>query len=93
MKESIERLARKKAEESAKQEALTIHFIAYLPFVLIACIMAATGVPTILYTIVILTGLIVASVLYFVEKEYAYKKHFEKYLEEFNILRGAGNNE
>jgi hypothetical protein len=49
MKESIEKLARKKAEESAKQEALTIHFIAYLPFVLIACIMAATRVPTILH--------------------------------------------
>ena len=89
----IEELAREKAEKSAKQDALTAHFIAYLPFVLIACIMAATGSPTVLYTIVLLTGLFVASVIYLVEKEYAYKKYSEKYLAEFTILRGAGDKE
>ena len=93
VKESIEKLAREKAEKAAKQEALTTHFIAYLPFVLIACVMAATGVPTVLFTIVILTGLFVGLVIYLSMKSYAYKKHYEKYLEEFTILRGAGDKE
>ena len=92
-KESIEKLAREKAEKAAKQEALTVQFIADLPFVLIACIMAATGVPTVLYTIVILTGLFVAMVVYFAEKEYAYKKHYANYLREFTILGEAGDKE
>jgi len=91
MTEEIEKLAREKAEKSAKQEALTAHFISYVPFVLIACIMAVTRSPTILYTIVLLTGLFAASVMYFVVKEYAYKKHYETYFKEFTILRRVGD--
>jgi len=92
-KESIEKLAREKAEKAAKQEALTVQFIVDLPFVLIACIMAVTGAPTVLYTIVILTGLFVALVIYLSMKSYAYEKHYKKYLEEFTILQRASDEE
>jgi VanZ family protein len=92
-KDSIEKLAREKAEKAAKQEAWIAHFIAYLPFVLIACIMAVTRSPTVLYTVVILAGLFAGSVMYFVMKEYAYKKYYETYLNEFTILRRVGDKE
>lgn len=87
-KESIEQLAREKAEKAAKQEALTVQFAAYTPFILVACIMAVTGVSVSLFTIVILTGFLVSLALYLSMKPYAYKKHYEKYLEEFTVLRG-----
>ena len=85
VKESIEKLAREKAEKSAKQEALTVQFIADLPFVFIACIMAATGAPTVFYTIVILTGLFVALVIYLSIKSCAYEKHYANYLRELSV--------
>jgi hypothetical protein len=87
-KESVEKLARKKAEESAKQEAWISHFLTNLPFVFIACIMAVTGVSVALFTIVLLTGLLVSFAIYFSTNPYAYKKYYEKYLEEFTVLRG-----
>jgi Flp pilus assembly protein TadB len=87
-KESVEKLVREKAEESAKQEAWISHFLTNLPFVFIACIMAVTGVSVVLFTIVLLTGLLVSFAIYFSTKPYAYKKYYEKYLEEFTVLRG-----
>jgi len=87
-KESVEKLAREKAEESAKHEAWISHFITHLPFVFIACIMAVTGVSVVLFTIVLLTGLLISFAIYFSMKSYAYKKYYEKYLEEFTILQG-----
>jgi len=86
--ESVEKLARKKAEESAKKEALTAQVAIYTPFILIACIMAVTGVSAVLFTIVILTGLLVSLAIYLSMKPYAYKKYYEKYLEEFTVLQG-----
>jgi len=86
-KESIEKLAKEKAEDSAKKEARTAQFVAYTPFILLACIMAVTGVSTVGYTIVILLGLMVSLAIYFSMKPYAYKEHYKKYLEEFTVLR------
>lgn len=88
-KESIEKLAREKAEESAKQEVRRVYFASSLPFFLIACIMAVSGFPTVIYMIVVLTGLLLGWVLYFSIKPGAYKRHYEKYLEEFSIIGGA----
>lgn len=86
-KESVEKLAREKAEESAKQEALIVQFAVYTSFILVACIMAVTGVSAVLFTIVILTRLLVSLAIYLSMKPYAYKKYYEKYLEEFTVLR------
>jgi len=86
--ESIEKLARERAEKDAKQEALISQVITYLPFVLVACIMAVSRVPTVIYTIVVLIGLFVSVAIYLSVKPYAYKKYYEKYLEEFTVLRG-----
>jgi len=93
MKESIEKLAREKAEKAAKQEAWGAYFAGSLPFVFIACILAASGVPTVIYTIVSLAGLFAGWVLYSSIKPDAYKKHYEKYLEEFTIIRRASDKE
>ena len=88
-KESIEKLAREKAEKAAKQEAWIAHFAGSLPFVLIACILAASGFPTVIYTTVVLAGILAGWVLYSSIKPGAYKKHYEKYLEEFTIIGRA----
>ena len=87
-KESVEKLAREKADKAAKQEAWTVQFAVYTPFILVACIMAVMGVSAVLFTIVILTGLLVSLAIYLSMKPYAYKKYYEKYLEEFTVLRG-----
>ena len=50
--------------------------------------MAVTGVSAVLFTIVILTGLLVLLAIYLSMKPYTYKKYYEKYLEEFTVLRG-----
>jgi len=86
--ESVEKLARERAEESAKKEALTTQLAVYTPFILLACIMAATRVSTVLYTVVVLLGLFVSVAIYLSVKPYAYEKYYRKYLEEFTVLRG-----
>lgn len=50
--------------------------------------MAVTGISVVLFTIVLLTGLLISFAIYFSMKSYAYKKYYEKYLEEFTILQG-----
>lgn len=87
-KESVEKLAREKADKAAKQEVLIVQFAVYTLFILVACIMAVTGVSAVLFTIVILTGLLVSLAIYLSMKPYAYKKYYEKYLEEFTVMRG-----
>jgi TRAP-type C4-dicarboxylate transport system permease large subunit len=88
-KESIEQLAREKAEKVSKEEAWTVQLVAYIPFILVACIMAATGVSASLFMTVVLAGLLVSFALYFSMKPYAYKKYYEEYLKEFTVLRGG----
>jgi uncharacterized membrane protein YdbT with pleckstrin-like domain len=93
VKESIEKLAREKAEKAAKQEAWKAYFAGSLPFFVVACIMALIGVPTVIYTIVVLMMPFAGWVLYSSIKSGAYKAYYKKYLEEFTILQGAGDKE
>jgi len=82
-KEFIEKLAREKAEKAAKQEAWVAHFAGLLPFIFAACIMAVRGIPTVIYTVVVLSGLVAGWLVYSAIKPEAFKKYYKKYLEEF----------
>jgi uncharacterized membrane protein YdbT with pleckstrin-like domain len=87
VKDPIEKLAKEKAEESAKKEAWKAYFAGSLPFFVIACIMALIGIPTVIYTIIVLIIPFAGWILYSSVKSGAYKAYYEKYLKEFRLLR------
>jgi hypothetical protein len=87
--EQAKKIAGEKAENAAKHEAWMAHFVASVPLTIIAIWMAVNHVPTIFYTLVVLMGLFGGWIMYSSIKPGAYKKYYEKYLEEFALLGSA----
>jgi len=87
--EQAKKIAARKAEKAAKQEAWIAHFVVLVPFIIIAILMAAKRIPTIIYTLMVLIGLFGGWIMYSSIKPDAYKKYYQMYLEEFALLGSA----
>ncbi len=84
--ELAKKIAAEKAENAAKHEAWLAHFVGLIPFIIVASLMAVNHFPTVIYTLVILFGVFGGWIMYSSVKPGAYKKYFEKYLEELTVM-------
>jgi Flp pilus assembly protein TadB len=89
-KESIEKLAREKAEKAAMQEAMATNVVIWFPLIFIAFVMMFGGAPTglivLFCTIALMAGIAAAIFAW----DGAYKKCYKKYLAELNIFPEEG---
>jgi Flp pilus assembly protein TadB len=89
-KESIEKLAREKAEKAAMQEAMATNVVIWFPLIFIAFVMIFGGAPTgliVLFCTIALVAGIAAAIFTW---DGAYKKCYKKYLAELNIFPEEG---
>jgi len=89
-KESIEKLAREKAEKAAMEEAMATNVVIWFSLIFIAFMIMLGGAPTEL-TVLFCTGALVAGIVAAIFTwESAYKKCYKKYLAELSIFPEEG---
>jgi Flp pilus assembly protein TadB len=85
-KESIEKLAREKAEKAAMEEAMATNVVIWFPLIFIAFMMMFCGAPTgliVLFCTIALVAGIAAAIFTW---DGAYKKSYKKYFVELSAL-------
>ena len=85
-KEHIERMARKKAEKMAMQEAMANNIVIWFPLIFIAFMMMLGGVPTELMVLFCTVALVAGVVSAIITWKSAYKKCYEKCLAELSLV-------
>ncbi|MDI6904407.1 MAG: hypothetical protein QMD13_02800 [Candidatus Bathyarchaeia archaeon] len=89
--ESIEKLARERAEKMAMQEAMANNIVIWFPLVFVAFIMMFSGAPTVIVVLFGTVALVAGIVSAIVTWKRAYEKCYKKCLAELSLLSGESS--
>jgi len=90
-KESVERMAREKAEHAAMQEAMANNVVIWLPLAFVAFVAMLGGAPAQITTLFLVAALCAGVIASLLTWKKAYAKYYEKYLADLNALLVEGS--